>query len=121
MAGSGVQAFGRPQNPKGTGALVLAASNAADPLAAGVAHAVPEWAHSFTVFVSGAGPVWMRVQSGTDITTDAPSFTTMHTYPGGTLLGPFPIERSGSTDALNVIVATATGGTVTGYRINWYR
>jgi hypothetical protein len=112
--------FGRPFTPKVTGANpVIASAGAGDPLAAGVAHAVPiSGFHQFSVFVVGAGPVWIRTQNGSDIATDPPSATNCHTYPGATLLGPFDLSQGSET---HVVIAKATGGTITGYFINWYR
>lgn len=111
--------FGRPFTPKVAGANpVIAAAGAGDPLAAGVAHAIPGGFRQFSVFVVGAGPVWIRTQVGNDIATDAPSATNMHTYPGGGLLGPFDIDYGAET---YVVIAKATGGTITGYNINWHR
>lgn len=118
MAGSPV--FGRPYKDKVPGQVLVLAATGGDPLT-GAFVAVPQWAHSYSVYVTGAGPIWLRQQDSNDLATDPPSATTCHTYPGAVILGPFPVDKVSGADTPHVVIAKATGGTVTAYFINWYR
>lgn len=117
---SGQQVFGRPYKDKVPSVALVLAAQGGDP-GAGVAVPVPQWAHSFSVFTVGTGNVLLRQQDSNDLATDAPSTTTCHTYPGATLLGPFPLERTASNDTMHIVLAEDAAAAITAYRINWYK
>lgn len=110
--------FGRPiallpasPDPKVVG-------SGADPTT-GVAVAVPDSASSFSVYVTGTagGAFWMRTQLDNSL-SQAPAANNCHTYPVATLVGPFSLDSEWDKF---VVIAKATGATITAYAINFYR